>query len=419
MRILVISFRFPPFNSVGAVRVGKLSKYLREAGHDLRVLTADDQPLDKSLPVEIPEGQVCRTGWTNINRLAAITADGGEAGVRQRGYVASGPLAPAKRFLGRTYKALTNFPDGQIGWYRPALSEGARILGTWRPDVIFASAAPFTSFLIAAALSKQFGIPWVADYRDLWADNYNYPFGRTRHRLESLLEERVVNSAAACTSVSEALADRLGTKFSKPTQTIYNGYDPSDFPERTASPGRLLLSYTGRIYPHHQDLRPLIDAVRQIDNAPSRIRIRFYGRYLDSVGAAVTRAGLNECFEVHPQVPYAESLRIQRDSDALIFLGWNDQSQKGVLTGKLFEYIGSMRPILSIGVPETDSARLISSLGAGIVATSASDVARAIERLLAEKEVNGEIADRLTGTTDHLTRRAQAVRLSDFLMSVA
>src|SRR5215469_18863345 len=62
MRVLIVSFSFPPTNVVGAIRVGKLARYLHREGHDLRVLTTDIGP-DRSLPLEIPKERVVYTDY--------------------------------------------------------------------------------------------------------------------------------------------------------------------------------------------------------------------------------------------------------------------------------------------------------------------------------------------------------------------
>ena len=62
MRVLIVSFAFPPSNVIGAVRVGKLARYLDQRGHDVRVL-ATDIVEDRSLPLEISRERVLYTEY--------------------------------------------------------------------------------------------------------------------------------------------------------------------------------------------------------------------------------------------------------------------------------------------------------------------------------------------------------------------
>src|SRR5690606_27913109 len=118
-------------------------------GHEVRVVTAGDQPLQASLPVEIPAEAVFRSGWINPARGAEAVL-GGREKVAARGFA-----GPATGLLGRLLLHLRYalksvlVPDEQIGWYPYALAAAARAIAGWRPDVVYASAMPITSLLVA------------------------------------------------------------------------------------------------------------------------------------------------------------------------------------------------------------------------------------------------------------------------------
>ncbi len=85
MKILLISFHFPPENAIGAVRVGKLAKYLVENGHEVRVLTREFLQPATTLPVEIDDLYIIRTKWFDINSIPSLFF-GGKKRVKQAGY---------------------------------------------------------------------------------------------------------------------------------------------------------------------------------------------------------------------------------------------------------------------------------------------------------------------------------------------
>jgi len=62
MKILIIGFWFPPANVIGAVRPGKIVRYLDRHGHDVRVLTTGLGD-DRSLPLEIAGERVVYTEY--------------------------------------------------------------------------------------------------------------------------------------------------------------------------------------------------------------------------------------------------------------------------------------------------------------------------------------------------------------------
>src|SRR5688500_6437513 len=149
MRVLLISYLFPPFNTIGAVRTGKTAAYLTRFGHDVRVLTAANQPLEPSLALEIPDSNVTSTGWLNVNWPVEL-ALGGRSKVAARGFTLSrGRHRGLLGALGGWSKTLLNFPDGQIGWLPFAVRAANQICRHWRPDVILGSALPMTSLLVA------------------------------------------------------------------------------------------------------------------------------------------------------------------------------------------------------------------------------------------------------------------------------
>jgi glycosyltransferase involved in cell wall biosynthesis len=417
MRILIVTFAFPPYNAIGAVRVGKAAKYLRNAGHDVRVLTSRNQPWPATLPLEIPGDLVVATPWLNVNRLAELAA-GGRDRVAAQGFEAGAGRQGLKARLGRAYKALLNVPDGQVGWLWPAVRGGARLLSHWRPDVILASSPPPTGLLVAARLAARFGIPWVADLRDLWTDSPYYDFGPRRGALERRLEARVLGSAAGLVTVSEPLRETLASRFGVPTATVHNGFDPGDYPADAAPPpgGPLRIVYTGMLY-GNRDPTPLFRAIGMLAD-PAAVRVLFYGRYLSAAAAAARACGVEDQVEVHPAVPYHESLRLQRTADALLLLPGNDPAAHGVFTGKFFEYLGARRPLVVVSDRRNVAAAVVASRELGIVDTDPGALAAGLARWVAEKRQGRPPADLPDAPVREFTREGQTARLAEFLERV-
>jgi hypothetical protein len=260
-KILIVSWYFPPGNTIGAVRVGKFAKFLHERGCDFRVLTASAWGLPETLPLEVPPERVIATPWTDINELPprfealrgwlkrssagramADPAAGGDGAARPRG-----------RGLGHAYRTLTNVPDRQVGWLPHALSHAARRLDGWRPDLIYASAPPFTSLLVADRLSARYRCPWVIEFRDRWTDDPYYEKPSWRMAIETRWERRLVGRASGIVTVSTPWCDGFRLKYpGKPVATVLNGFDPDDYARDDADPpaaGPLTIVYTGAIYP--------------------------------------------------------------------------------------------------------------------------------------------------------------------------
>ena len=94
------------------------------------------------------------------------------------------------------------------------MSSGSKVIEEWKPDIIYSSANPFTSLLVAKRLSQKYSIPFVAEFRDLWSDNPYIELPWWRQKIDLKLESSVLNSTKACVTVSEPLKQKLAEKFS-------------------------------------------------------------------------------------------------------------------------------------------------------------------------------------------------------------
>ena len=423
MRILIVSYAFPPFNDIGHVRVGKTAKYLEQLGHDLRVLTAGDQPHAKSLPVEIDPAHIVSTAWWNVNRPAEVVF-GGRATVARRGLVVRGRarrlIEWLRRMYRQTYKACIGFPDDCIGWYPFAVRAGSRLVESWRPDVIYASAMPYTSLLVAARLSREYEIPWVAELRDLWVDFHRYRFGRMRRWVEGRLERRVLSSATGFVTVSEPLAATLRTKYGKPTAVVLNGFDGDyemEAPPPATDSSVLRIVYTGIMYEGRQDPSPLFAALRDMGMDARGIRVEFYGRYLEPARETAARFCLQGVV-VNGQVSYAEAIHLQRQADVLLLLLWTDINERGVYTGKIFEYVGARRPILGVGPSGSVASDLLSERGLGFSSDDPALIRGQLVTWLKQKQAKGCLPSPPSEARQGLSRLEQTRILDEFLRSL-
>jgi glycosyltransferase involved in cell wall biosynthesis len=409
MRILIISAFFPPTNAIGALRVGKFARFLTSCGHDVRVVSAVQDGIPATLETTIPPEHVHALRWFDINTLAVRCFSRKVNAYRQGGARSSSIFTWAAEM----WRALLNIPDNHLSWYFPARRAAEEIIQNWRPDLIFASASPVTALIVAHRLSQRHGIPWVAELRDLWTDNHYYTFPLWRRKLDELLERRVLCSAALLVTVSQPLADLVGGKLGKPTLVVTNGFDQADFPVDAKPPrdSRLTIRHMGMIYPGRRDPRPLFEALKQLGPLAERVRVQFHGRIQPGIGQMIEEMDVGRYVELLPAVSHAESLRLQKESDILLLLLWDVPAERGVFTGKLFEYIGSRRPVLCLGLEHGVAPDLIRERGVGSVATTPEAIAAQLRAWIEIKDRLGEIpstpADHLVG----LSRDEQYAKL--------
>ena len=396
MRVLIVSFWFPPANVVGAIRVGKLARYLDGHGYEVRVLTTKIGG-DRSLPLEIPIEHVIYTDYRQRrDRLAflgrplrrpAAAAPGASGEVSQ--VEGKGPSKPARDWLRRQYHALIHIPDMRSDWIKTAIPAGRRLVEKWRPDVIFASTPPYTGLIVASRLSRAFSIPWIADFRDLWADSPYYSSPAWRLLIDRVIERATLKGASALVTISPHLARHLEHRHHKPVEVVFNGYAEEDFPEppvEGSTSGPLTIRYTGGIYRGFREPSPLFAAIGLLeDGLREQIRVEFFGESDSDVEGLADSHGIADRIAMHPHVPYRSALGLQLQADVLLLLQWNDRREEGTIPAKLFEYLYARRPILYIGYAHGAAAELIKKRSAGLVSNSPECIRDQLQTWLAQK----------------------------------
>jgi glycosyltransferase involved in cell wall biosynthesis len=403
------------------------------------VVTAGNVPYARTLPVEIPEDRIFRTSWTDIDSIPLRVK------IRLRRLLKRSPtaqsnagltgIAPKKPPRGpsyyggaasKLYQTLFNFPDKQVGWLPAARRQAFELFKEWRPDVIFASAPPFTTLLIGYLLSRATGIPLIIEYRDRWSDDPYYPPPWWRRQMERWMEGKISRHASAISTVSEPWAEAYRSRYGKPVAVIYNGYDPADQEAGTATaePGGwpernvLRITHTGGIYRGRRDPRPLFAAISQHDELKRKVRVVFYGLETDYVPFLARGHGVEDIIEIHSRVGHAESLRQQRRSDVLLLMQMDSPLEQGNVPGKFFEYLGARRPILVLGWAKGVPATIVRQRGAGAAITEPEAIAEQLRAWLTIKEREGRLPDLSEEVCAGFTHEEQAARLEGLLRDV-
>lgn len=397
-KVLIVSYVFPPANSMGAVRVGKFAKYLPEFGWEPIVLTADKpKGVPQTLPVEIDEANVVRTpcfelGSTIWRILAGL---------------------PIFRMV------LAN----PMGWYQHGVKVGRQILSEHKFDAIFSSYYPSSSHFIASRLQRRTGIPWIAEFRDPWSFT---PYSRKTWFSESVekrIEERVMKNSCLLIAVSEPDTRQLEEIHHKKVAVIPNGFDEKDYLEEIPLTSKFTLTYTGNIYAGKRDPALLFEALNQMHNegkiATDDFEVRFFGgSSLNNLRPLIIKYHLEDIVKIYGFVPSRESIWKQKESTVLLLLSWNDPRDKATYTGKIFEYLGAQRPILAIGYKGGNIDKLLRSSGTGVLVDELAAMKDILGRWIDEWQQFGEIVSHWkpdTNVIKRYTRREGARRLAELL----
>ena len=367
MKILLISPYFPPYNAIGAVRTGKLAKYLIERGHEIRVISAEITDIKKTLPLEIDDKIIKRPKVFSLDSLA------GKFKEKNKDLKRHVQENLRDRHIGDFFKKLyidfICFPDRFYGWIPSAYITGKKVVKEFKPDLIYASAQPYSALVLATLLARKGEIPIVSEFRDLWTQNHYLESPKWKRSLEWKLEKYVCRNSELLVTVSMDLNQRLSEAHNVKTITIMNGYDQNDLiREPYRKKKKLQINYCGMIYPGKRDPSLLFRAISALGAERDSIEVNFYGRKQEHILGLAEQYGVQEQVNVCGEISFIDSMRIQSQSDILLLLLWDKPEERGVLTSKLFEYIGNLKPILLIGATEGEAAEIIEENDFGYVA---------------------------------------------------
>jgi Glycosyl transferase 4-like domain len=376
VRILIVSWGWPPISRVGCLRPLGMAREWVAAGHEVHVLTGPGDRGGEYTPDLVPEAEA--TGA--IVHRADAPAIPRPAELRPAYAAASSeatrpPISRARQIAGQW----KGFPDLQRSWIRPAIARARELDARHRFDVVWSTSPPESVHFVGRALAAA-GIPWVADFRDQWSE---YMLGRwdpVSRWLIDRITAVVLRPAAAVTANTEGVARQLARAAGREVTCARNGFDgaqpvSSDVVART-------LGYFGRmdaIYQHPERLWP---AFRTLSLRGRPWRLDFYTTPGGGGGARIiVPPDLQDMVRVLPPVPHSQALTKMATMTALLVLAWETRGGDATVAGKLYEYVGSGRPVLACAPPSFEARRLVESTGTGIGAWADEEIAAALETL--------------------------------------
>lgn len=403
MKILLLSFHFPPDAPLAATRAPKLARYLLRAGCDVRVLTARDPQPKVAHALDFPEQRVIRTPWRDrrdlpselLARVKAPSAQDNNASASEAG-APDQPTKPSrlKSGLRDLYSASLCRPDYRIGWKSYALEAAEALFAHWRPDLIYVTCPPHSSAVIADEIAQAHDIPFITEFRDRWAHDAYSDHPVWRQKLDARQERSVLSRAAGIVTVSDLWAESYAERYpGKPLVVAMNGFDPDDYPlDPQTQPNRaeeLNLLYAGVLYPGRRDPKPVFDAIARLNTEGERVEVTMLGRDLELAKARAQESQIADQVSILPPEPHAEIVKRQFAADGLILLQWDDQRDAGTVPGKLFEYIAARRPIIATGYEAGVAARILSEQNFGTLSNDPERLAAAMRALIAKKRAAG------------------------------
>jgi glycosyltransferase involved in cell wall biosynthesis len=387
MRVLLITYHFPPDGEIGGVRPFQIARHLPEFGVEPWVLTVEPQfaeSFNAGLQAYgVPQERIVRTP---VNRTVhdrvlhlwrRLKPAAGSAGA---GRLTRSPGAGGVRGWALSW---ISYPDPRIGWYRPALRAAEELLRRVDFDALISTSPPRVAALVARDLSRRHRLPWVMDLRDPWVDWAPDGIGA---KSTQVLLGRLFRSCAARadlivhnTERMRLLTGRLVPESAGKTLSIPNGCDPRWQVQENAFPTAFSIGYHGQVMGRRSPEAFLAGLRLWLDSSrpdPSRIVVRFVGTGFDRITPQVEALGLGQMVKIFLPVPREEVVGLMARDYVLLLLA---NSQPVQVPGKTYEYLATGRRILALTEHDGATADLLGPLDGCVVAERVDEVASALD----------------------------------------
>lgn len=397
-KILYISYFFPPINTIATYRALYTVKYLALNGYKVDVLCGigDEQNLDNNLSKELKN-------LKNVNIYRIKNLDIIEKMINYKNKKDNETTENSKSNLNNKWKniyrfILTNFlpsnykyiPDRYFIWLLKSFYFYKKNLISNKYDAIISSFGPPSVHILAYRIKKNCNTVWIADYRDLWSNEHLNNQLKILKFINKLIEKFVVRNANYITTVSNFLVQELKSLFPKHyINVIYNGYESSTIPN-SLKKDKFIVSYTGTIYEGKRDPSNFFKAVLMLKKEGIINKDNFLIYYAGKDGNKFIKLsekfGIDDLIKNLGLISHKDSINLQVSSDLLLLLEWNNPKAKGVLTGKLFEYLYARKPILFIGYKGSEINDILSYTRSGKCLNDPSEIKNYIIKIM-NKEI--------------------------------
>lgn len=378
-RVLIITYYWPPSGGAGVQRWLKFAKYLPEFGWEPIILTVDPKhasyaQYDESLQQEVdPDLKVYRT--KSYEFYSIYKKISGSKEIPYGGFANEKELS-LKGKISRFARGNFFIPDPRKGWNREAYKKAKEIILSLNIETVVTTSPPHSTQLIGLKLKKKLNIKWIADFRDPWTNIYYYSslyHTIIAKNIDFKLEQKVLNNADQIITVSKDIARSLSKRIVRSKidkiQVIPNGYDTADFIGITSrKEEKFTITYTGTMSEVY-DLSGFIDALSMLSTAQKKnIKLRFVGKPFTPTVINIKEKIPEIEIDLPGYVKHAESIRYLMQSDLQLLVIPNVKDNKGIVTGKFYEYLASQKPILAIGPKNGDLSELIEETESGLLA---------------------------------------------------
>ena len=370
-KVLIITYYWPPAGGSGVQRWLKFSKYLRGFEIEPVIYTIDNPSypiLDKSLESEIPKDlEILKQAIFEPNSMLSFFG-------RNNKKESAGFLNPNPTFFGSIIQYIrANYfiPDARKFWIQPSVNFLSNYLENNHIDAIITTGPPHSMHLIGLELKKKLGIKWISDFRDPWTEiDYfqQLPLTKKATKKHQDLEQEVLINSDMVVVVGETMKDKF-LKHTNRIEVLTNGFDTIETSLTQELDEKFSITHVGLM---NSDRNPTIlwKVLNEISNTnlnfKNDLRIKLIGK-LDDAVIQDLKVFDHNTIETIPYLDHKDVGKYQASSQILLLSINEVPSAKGIITGKIFEYLQAKRPILAIGPEDGDAAMILKNTNAGTI----------------------------------------------------
>jgi hypothetical protein len=368
LKVLILTYYWPPAGGSGVQRWLKFVKYFRIFGIEPVIYTVDNPNyplLDESLLDDIPEDlEVLKQPiWEPNNFL-------GSKKKTSAGFLSSNPTLFEKVL--QYIRANYFIPDARKYWVKPSVKYLWSYLKQNKIDLVISSGPPHSLHLIAQQLKEKTGVKWISDFRDPWTDIdyfHQLPLTNSSLKKHQKFEQEVLKNSDAVIVVGETMRKKY-LPFNKNTYVLTNGFDVDAAQVKANLDAQFSITHIGLM---NDDRNPSIlwkvlsELIYEEVGFQQDLNIKLIGKVSETCIREINIHNLSANLELIDYVQHNKVLEHQRSSQVLLLAVNKVPSAKGIITGKIFEYLVSERPILAIGPIDGDLAKILKESNAGTI----------------------------------------------------
>lgn len=374
-KILIITYYWPPAGGPGVQRWLKFAKYLPDFGWKPIIYTPENPSyplLDETLMKDVPENieMVRTTIWEPYQLAEKLNKSNKKF---KAGQFDVGKNQSWKSKLSIWVRGNFFIPDARVFWVKPSVKFLEKYLKENSIDTIVTSGPPHSLHLIGLGLkNKMPDLKWIADFRDPWTEISYYKhlkLTKSSDKKHRQLESAVFKNADITLATSYTDAENF-RKAGANAVCITNGFDESDSDKSIK--GQIsqvfTLSYIGVLEQlrNPENLWKALDKlVKENAEFAADFKLKFVGRIDDKILQSIENSSLKNHILNLGYLAHGKAVEEMQNSDLLLITNFPNESSKGIIPGKIFEYLASGKQILSFGPDKADVAKILDETQAG------------------------------------------------------